>query len=447
MQNDVIAKILAEHKELLSLPQTLAEVLRVARDERSSAKELADVLMRDPALTAKVLRIVNSSFYGVGRAVGTMTQAVVTLGTRTVTALALSSSVYKTTEKWKTSFDRLRFWRHSLEVAIASRMVAEAARYPHPEEAFVAGLLHDLGIIILEGSFPDQYRQVWTRAQQNGSLADHEDEQFATNHARVAQFLLEQWKLPSHLCQAVGHHHATFTPHEQGSDHALDQIVCLGNLLSRFRLRDRQGMDPVDAITAKQTLRDNLRLSAEQLLQIEQQLFARTVEEARYLEMEIGNAEELLAEANRLLFQQYMTVENLLCENRRMQQQIARDQMKKLALESVKTITATINHYLNNATATILGRAQLVEYAISNGQVRDPDGSLASAMQVISGGVNTISAVMDELQHLAEFETTVYHAETHIIDIENRLKGQLARLNETAAATHVPTTDMEKVGA
>ncbi|MEW6052057.1 MAG: HDOD domain-containing protein [Candidatus Zixiibacteriota bacterium] len=434
MKNDVITKILAEHKDLLSLPQTLSEVLRVARDEKASAKELANVLMKDPALTAKVLRIVNSPFYGVGRVVGTMTQAVVTLGTRTVTALALSTSVYKISDQWKTSIDRIRFWRHSLEVAIAARLIAETSKYPHPEEAFVAGLLHDLGILILESAFADKYREVWKRAQKEGSLSEWEDEQFGTNHARVAQFLLEQWRIPQPVCEAVGHHHALFPPHEQGQEHALDQIVSLGNQISRFAIVERICKDPVETITSRQTLRDNLCLTQEQLTQIEQQLFSRTVEEARYLEMEVGTVDDLLAEANRLLFQQYMTVENLLCENRRMQQQIAKDQMKKLALESVKTITATINHYMNNATATILGRAQLVEYAIKSGQVRDVDGSLAMAMHVITGGVNTISAVMEELQNLASFETTVYHAETHIIDLENRLKKQLTKLQETVSS-------------
>ena len=431
MQNDVVTKILAENKELLSLPHTLAEVMKVTRNEKSSAKDLADVLMRDPALTAKVLRIVNSPFYGIAKGITTMTQAVVTLGTRTVTALTLSSSVYKMTGDWKSSLDRLRFWRHSLEVAIASRMIAETIRYPQAEEAFVAGLLHDIGLLVLDGSFPEQSKTIWKKAAGVENTIDLEDETWGTNHARVGQFLLEQWHVPQRICDAVGHHHAVFPPEATTNEHLLDQIVALANYLSRFRIQSTQPSDPVASMTNRMVLRDNLGLKAEAVLGIEEKLFARTVAESRFLEMEIGSVDDLLMEANQLLFQQYMTVENLLCENRRMQQQIARDQMKKLALESLKTITATFNHYMNNATATILGRAQLIEYGVTQGRISDPDGSIASAMQIIGGGVNTISLVMEELKNLASFDTTAYRAETYIIDIENRIKKRLENLLAT----------------
>ncbi len=431
MQNDVLTKILAENKELLSLPHTLAEVMKVTRNEKSSAKDLADVLMKDPALTAKVLRIVNSPFYGVAKGITTMTQAVVTLGTRTVTALTLSSSVYKMTGDWKSSLDRLRFWRHSLEVAIASRMIAETMRYPQVEEAFVAGLLHDIGLLVLDGSFPDQCKSIWKKGAGSDNTIDLEDEAWGTNHARVGQFLLEQWHVPQRICSAVGHHHTVFPPEATDNEHLLDQIVGLANYLSRFRVQSTQASDPVASMTNRSVLRDNLGLKPEAVVAIEEKLFARTVAESRFLEMEIGSVDDLLIEANQLLFQQYMTVENLLCENRRMQQQIARDQMKKLALDSLKTITATFNHYMNNATATILGRAQLIEYGVSQGRISDPDGSIAAAMQIIGGGVNTISLVMEELKNLASFDTTAYHAETYIIDIENRIKKRLENLLET----------------
>ena len=119
MDTDVLRTIVADRGELLALPQTLAEVLRLVRDEGSTADDLAAAITRDPALTAKVLRIVNSAFYDMGRRIGSMTQAVMTLGMRQITELALSTSVYRLFEGWGSSFDKLRFWRHSLEVAIA----------------------------------------------------------------------------------------------------------------------------------------------------------------------------------------------------------------------------------------------------------------------------------------------------------------------------------------
>ena len=104
-------------------------MIRVSREQDSSANDIAAIIMKDPALTAKILRVVNSPFYGQIRKITTVNQAVVTLGMRTVTAVALSASIYDKMNKVDSSIDRKRFWRHSLEVAIGARMIAEAVRY------------------------------------------------------------------------------------------------------------------------------------------------------------------------------------------------------------------------------------------------------------------------------------------------------------------------------
>ncbi|MBD3404312.1 HDOD domain-containing protein, partial [candidate division GN15 bacterium] len=236
MDKEIITKILDDNKELLSLPQTLAEVIRVTKEDNFSAHQLAEVLMRDPALTAKVLRIVNSPFYGMTREVTSMTQAVVTLGTRQVTALALSSSVYNITAKWGSFIDRVRFWRHSLEVAIGARMIAETIGYRSWEELFVAGLLHDIGMLVLENSYPDMCQRIWGDVDPNDSVIDQEEEVWGTNHARVGQFLLEQWQLPAVICEAVGRHHAIYPKGSDNPDNIPMQVVTLANLISRFSI-------------------------------------------------------------------------------------------------------------------------------------------------------------------------------------------------------------------
>jgi len=434
MDTDILKKILDENKELLSLPQTLVEVMRVTRQENFSAQELADVLIRDPALTAKVLRIVNSPFYGVSRQVSSMMQAVMTLGTRQVTALALSTSVYAVTAKWNSHIDRLRFWRHSLEVAIGARMIADAIRYPNWEEVFVSGLLHDIGMLVLENSYPEESNRIWRAVESHEAMTDSEEESWGTNHARVGQFLLEQWKLPPAICEAVGRHHHVFPAGTTNPEMISAQIVCLANLISRFSAVRLVPRDVAIVIEQKEGLRKNLNLQAEQLNQIESQLFSKTVAEASYLEIEVGRPEEILSEANKIMFEQYLTVENLLRENRKMQNQIAKDQIKKAALESLRTIAVTFNHYINNATAIILGRAQLVEASIANNQIKDPDGQLNMAMQVIINSVDTIGLVMEELKELASFETTVYHDKTRILDIEQKIRAKLAAVEEAATS-------------
>jgi len=433
MSNEIFEQILADHKELSSLPQTLVEVLRLVRDESSSTSDLGTILGRDPALTAKVLRAANSPFYGAGRDISSIPQAVMILGTRTVTALALSTSIYDMTGKWDTAVDRQRFWRHSLEVAVTARMIAEASGYRYPDEAFVSGLLHDIGILVLDGSFPEKYVRLFKQSESGDRLADLEDNAWGTNHARVGQFLLEQWSLPSSICQAVGQHHNIFVLDAPEEEFHLAQIISLSNLGSRFSVVHRRSGTTPD-IDQRTIMRDNLNLTVERSAEIEQASADQMLREAEFVDMDIGSAEEILQEANRLLYGQFLTLERLLTENSQMQEEVAQAKLRKAALEALKAITATFNHYVNNAAGTILGRAQLVEAEVGRGSVIDTGDTVVPAMQNIMASVETIRLVMHELSNLSTFETTTYLDDTYIIKIEEKIKRRLEKLRQTAEA-------------
>lgn len=429
MDNAVFAKILDEHKELSSLPQTMAEVLRLVRDEGASAQNLADVLERDPNLAAKVLRAANSSFYGARREIKTISQAVVTLGTRAVQALALSSSVYDLTHNLKGGIDRTRFWRHSLETAVAARLLASKSGKSNPDEAFVAGLLHDVGILVLESSFPEKFERIWPVVESGERLEDVEENIWGTNHARVAQFLFEQWHLPESICDAVGHHHNQFVSSMKDEEFHLPQIVGLADLLGQYTIVKARTMTTAD-LERREIMQSNLGLSSKDLEALQASVTSQMIEEARFLEMEIGTVEELLLEANRRLYEQYVTLEALLRENRRMQEELAQAQVRQAALDALKTITATFNHYLNNAAGTILGRAQLVQVDIQRGVIGDSENSADQAMKVIVNCVTTIQSVLEELGRLRSFETIVYHDDTKILDIERKIKRQFEQLEK-----------------
>jgi len=125
-----------------------------------------------------------------------------------------------------------------------------------------------------------------------------------------------------------------------------------------------------------------------------------------------------------------MTLARFLRENRSMQREIARSQLEKAALEALKTITATFNHYINNAVATILGRAQLVQVDIEKGRLVDRNGGALQSMEIIMNGVKTIRSVMEELINLSAFKTTVYYDDTYIIDIENKIKAKVEAIED-----------------
>jgi putative nucleotidyltransferase with HDIG domain len=431
----IFEQILNDHKELSSLPQTLSEVLRLVQDETTSATQMGQVIQRDPALTAKILRLVNSPYYG-GREVASVSQAIMTVGIRAVTALALSSSIYDMTGKWQSTIDRKRFWSHSLQVAIASRDIADATGYAYPEEAFVCGLLHDIGILVLEKSFPEKYERVWKRVRAGESLCDREDEVWGTNHARVGQFLLEQWHLPQVICQAVGMHHNPMLTENDDVEFRSVRMVALANRIAQLTIVEQQP-DLSNAPDVRSKLQENLELTSEQLADIEKGLMPKTVQEAAFLEIDVGSADGILMEANRMLYDSYQAVENLLQENRRMQQEIARAQMEKAALEALRTIAATFNHYINNASATILGRAQLIQVKMKQGEIVDLTGDIGKSMTTIVRGVNTVCQVLEELQDLTSFKTTVYHDDTFILDLEDRLKAKVEALEDQTEASTV----------
>jgi len=435
MSHEVYHKILNDHGELASLPQVLVEVVKVSADPNASASDLSRIILKDPALTAKLLRIVNSPYYGRVREVTTINQAVVTLGMRSVTAIALSASVYEMVGGLKGAVDRKRFWRHSLEVATAAKLIADDIGFEPAEEAFVAGLLHDVGMLILEASFSDEYMRIWKLVEAGESLLEVEQKSWGTDHARTGQFILDQWGLPKHIGEAASQHHRVFTHGEKSPDLTLPQIINLANQLSKFRTYT---MPPPEAkaLEIKDIVASNLGLSNAALGRIEADLISEVVKESGFLEIEIGSIEELLREANQLLFMQYETVENLLRENRKMQQQIAHDQAMQGALESLQQIAVTFSHLINNAIAAIDGRAQLIELAVTKGKITDEKGVCKSSTTVISKAVESISFILDELKRVSSFDQATITDQTTISDIESEIRTRLDELEDTTVTSH-----------
>lgn len=428
MSDTNIFELLKDCKELRSLPQVLAEVVRATDKDENGAGQIADIIMKDPALSARLLRVANSAFYGSSREVSTITQAVVTMGLRAVKAMALSAGLYKLFDTDQALVDRPRFWRHSLEVAIASREIAAACSYRPAEEAFVCGLLHDIGILILEANFEPQFRRVWKLVESGESLIKLEEATWGTNHARIAKFLLDQWHIPKYVGEAVGAHHDHIGEAFNIPQNRLARIISLANRISKFRIYPMPPLD-ADQIVTTERLADSLGIGTVELAEMQDKILSRLIKEAEFLEIKIGSLTDLLRDANTLIYKQYLLVESVLRENRRMQVQIARDQVKQAALESLKTITATLSHYINNASATILGRAQLVELAISKGTVVDNQKVANDSMGIIIRSVETISLVLEELKKLSSFDTTHYHDDTDILDIEGRLKQHIASVS------------------
>lgn len=208
-------------EELPPLPAVAARVMMLADDNKTSAMDLAQVLSTDQALTAKLIKISNSAYYGFARRVSTVREAVLVLGFKQVRQLAVGASIinaFKGSPSADDPFDLDLFWGHSLAVAASAETYARKTRSAKPEDAFTAGVLHDIGRLVLRQAMPDEFREAVRAARDEGwPLYKAELETTGFAHDDVGRAVGERWKFPSHLVDAVAcHHNDSLTPEADG---------------------------------------------------------------------------------------------------------------------------------------------------------------------------------------------------------------------------------------
>jgi putative nucleotidyltransferase with HDIG domain len=221
-------------KNLPTLPVIVGRILEVADDSGSSANELAELVARDMSVSAKVLNLANSAFYGFSRRITTIPQAVVVLGFDTVRSLALSVSVFDTlkSNSGDVGFDREAFWIHSIGCGTASRLIAKELAYRDTGTFFVAGLLHDLGKVILDTHFSAQYAEVVEEMiEEERSAIDAETDILDIDHAEVGAWLAVRWKFPEILVTPIAAHHNLMVAEGEFLKEAV--VVHLANILTK----------------------------------------------------------------------------------------------------------------------------------------------------------------------------------------------------------------------
>jgi len=182
----------------------------MADDDRTSALQLAQVLSTDQALTAKLIRISNSAFYGFARRVSTVREAILVLGFKQVRQLAVGTALMNLFAPRRPGevFDLDLFWGHSVAVAVAAETVARKTRRAKPEDAFTAGILHDIGRLAIRQLMPEEFdRAVELAITGDCSLHAAECTMTGYSHEDVGRALGEKWKFPPHLIDAVCDHH------------------------------------------------------------------------------------------------------------------------------------------------------------------------------------------------------------------------------------------------
>jgi len=210
--------------DLPTLPRTVLKITELVNDPKSSAKDLARVITEDQVLTARLLKLVNSSFYGFPQRISTVTGAIVLLGFDAIRSLLLATCVFDlfASRNRKNRQDQERFWDHSLGCAVGAKVIGNYLRHDKVEELFVSGLLHDIGKIVEMMFLADDFTRVIAAVnQENILMATAENKVLGYNHAEVGKLLAIEWNLPVKLAQVIAHHHQ---PHNAGS-FALDAAV------------------------------------------------------------------------------------------------------------------------------------------------------------------------------------------------------------------------------
>ena len=221
-------------KNLPTIPAVLTRVLGLVEREDSSTRDLVDLIEHDQALTGKMLRLANSAFFGQSRRVATIPRAVMLLGFSTVRNLALGVKVWDAMAHGIPPERLEELWMHAVMVAVASKSLATKLASGDPDEAFTAGLLHDVGRLVLATRFKDAYWTAAARADGTASITDVEQQAFGVHHSEVGGWLLEAWGLPPSIVDAARLHHATpDRPGATGLVATANRLVAVTDLAER----------------------------------------------------------------------------------------------------------------------------------------------------------------------------------------------------------------------
>ena len=202
---------------LPTLPTVITQLMTLIDSPKTSGRQVAQLISTDQALTAKILKLANSSFYGFPREISTVQHAVVILGFETVKSLGLSVSVLQrfSGPSDNTQFDRQGFWEHSIACGVSARLLAGKLRYRLPGEAFAAGILHDVGKLILSQYFPAEFALVIERMRSEDLyIGKAEELVLGLTHSEVGSWLAEKWNLPGELVEVISRHHGPFPDDE-----------------------------------------------------------------------------------------------------------------------------------------------------------------------------------------------------------------------------------------
>jgi diguanylate cyclase (GGDEF)-like protein len=299
--NEMLLKKVRECSNLPSLPTIAMQVLELAKKSEVDITEIARIISKDPALSGKLLKTVNSSFYGRSQHVSTISHALVILGLQSVKTLVLGFSLVTNLMKNKPrGFKYMMYWKRSIYAATAARSIAAKANLVQQEEAFLTALLMDIGMLVLDQVLGEPYGEVHAKIHSHAELAEIESAELGGTHAEVAGILAEQWKLPPLLATPMLCHHQPETVADPALK-KLTEVVYLGGRCADVFVDENPAPAIADVRCQFARLLNLSETDSDALLA---DIGVRTREVASLFEINIGssiNYEAILKRANEAL--------------------------------------------------------------------------------------------------------------------------------------------------
>ncbi len=195
---------------LATLPEVTAQIIAMVEDPRSSAGKLHKIIAHDPSLSSRILKVINSAFYGMSGQVGSVERAIVLLGLNAVKNLAVSASLGQLFRgvKLGEGFSAKDLWTHCIAVGVTARQLAVCRKMSNADEAFVAGLIHDAGMLVELQIWPEKLQNICRVSKTTGAdFCETERKLLGVDHTTLGQVLADQWHFPKYCQEAAEFHH------------------------------------------------------------------------------------------------------------------------------------------------------------------------------------------------------------------------------------------------
>ncbi len=208
-----------------ALPQVTNDIMRLTEDPDSTVQDIERIVMKDQSLTARILRLANSAYYGYPRRISTISEASVLLGFQAIRSITLTASVNGLLVKEVKGYglEENELWKQSLSTAIVSRHIAKKVKYAKVDKVYVAGLLRDIGKVIMSYYLTEHFNKIMELIKKEGvDFLEAEEKILGFNHGQVGAKVAKKWNLPDELIEAIAYHH---TPEKATIDFKLTSII------------------------------------------------------------------------------------------------------------------------------------------------------------------------------------------------------------------------------